>query len=216
MKFEVNVKGDLVSSASLWEKHFPELRIPDGTEVVGKSGFSECGITIDRLVIPPSVKRIKEKAFSDCAIKELIIEDGDVPLAIDGSSFAYNELEELVLPKRVWYVGKQSFSYCSQLKDLKDGIGLRIIYTEAFMQTSIKSLGFEKFAPFVTTIKAKAFSGCGLQTLRFPSPMYTPVEISEDAFEGNDIEEVRIRADTFVESDLEVFEGIKNARKIIN
>ena len=42
------------------------------------------------------------------------------------------------------------------------------------------------------------------------------MEISEDAFEGNDVEEVRIRADTFVESDLEVFEGIKNARKIIN
>ena len=214
--FDRNHKGELTASPHCLGKHYPELELPDDIEVVAEGAFRAIGITIDRLIVPASVRRIKAAAFYGCGIKELEIEAGDVSMAIDGQSFAYNLLEELVLPQRVWYVGKGSFSHCSKLKRLIKADGLKTIYTSAFEETAIDSLDFEKFAPLITEIKEKAFCNCGLVSLRMPTPVgYSPIKIADNAFIGNVVKEVKARPDTFSESDLENLEGLEKAIKII-
>lgn len=191
------------------------LKIPEGVECIGKGAFSCCSGTprIDKLVIPPSVKRIKEAAFSNCNIKELVIEDGDISLAIDKEAFSDNLLRELNLPSRVWYVGYSSFSYNIHLTELNRGDGLKTIYKHAFFGCGLKEIDFTSFAPFATKVLDFAFAGNSIRKVVFPLP-YCSVSYAETAFAENPVEKVYITEGMLSSSALDEFIGLESAKKI--
>ena len=137
---------------------------------------------IDKLIIPGQYSRIYSRAFRRCYIKELVILPGPAKLAFDYQSFSYNDIEKVVFPDRVWYIGKSAFALNTNLKEIETS-GAEIIFTKAFegcMNVSKLSISSEK-----CLIKSCAFSK-EIENMDISFDSF--VEIEDGAFEGVPIE----------------------------
>jgi hypothetical protein len=99
-----------------WSKGEFELVLDEGIEVIGKWFFAT---TMESVVLPSTVKRLEEGAFSGCdyltsiTLNEGLVSIGD--LAFEGCS----NLTEIVIPSTVTEMSVLSFHQCPRLKAVK-------------------------------------------------------------------------------------------------
>ena len=90
---------------------------------------------IDTLILPDTVKEIKNSALSNAHIAEIILPDGLE--TIEDSAFAYNGyLTNITIPNRVTSLGSSVFSECAYLESVVIGDGLTEIPQGTFSNCS--------------------------------------------------------------------------------
>ncbi len=112
--------------------------IPDSVTKIGEFAFTECK-SIKKIQIPDTVKIIGDYAFSDCT-----------------------NLKSLVIPDSVTRLGESAFSYCLKLVKATIGKGVTSISAHCFRGCS--SLTSIKISDSVKTIGYYAFSDCSTLT----------------------------------------------------
>lgn len=93
------------------------VNITSDVETIGKETFANC-MSLEKIVLPDSVKYIEEEAFSGCAnLKEINIPTGVE--TIEKETFINcTSLEKIVLPESVKYIETEAFSGCTNLKEV--------------------------------------------------------------------------------------------------
>ena len=94
-----------------------EVYVPDGTEVIGSGAFSGCG-SIQRVVLPGSVRRIMSYAFADCRSLTGIELGGTAEIG-RGAFSGCTRLRRVYLPDSVRAVRSEAFQGCLSLKELR-------------------------------------------------------------------------------------------------
>lgn len=212
-------------------------------KTVGESGFSNC-IALDFDVFPKDI-RVKDKAFSECGIKHITIEDLNSIERAKGVFFGCCQLTEAVIkirePMDTEEIPDKLFSHCNNLEKVSF-IGLtdkiKSIGQGAFGYTALKEFEvpesvtkISNYAFFNTkqlteiilpkklrTIGKKAFSESGLKNITLPdSVKIAKAECFSDCY---NLEEVTLPAKEFEISDgmfmsCVALKRVNNADKIV-
>ena len=164
-----------------------EYSIPKNVETIRPFAFCHCG-GIKSVVIPGSVTRIGEDAFSGCSsLTKIEVEDNNSEYcSVDGALFSKDKkklvvypsgrvMKECTIPDSVTSIGAGAFSGCSSLSSIELPDSVTSIGASAFKDCS--SLSSIKLPDSVTSIGASAFSGCS----SLPSNMLPDSETSIEA-----------------------------------
>lgn len=108
------------------------------------------------VIIPESVTKIGEDAFSGCIIKKIEIPKSITKIA-NGAFSQCKNLSEVVLPDTLTEIGSRAFSDCTSLTEIALPNSLTKIGVNAFFSTSLKSITIPES---VTDIGEYAFSTC--------------------------------------------------------
>lgn len=88
--------------------------VPDGVQEIGALGFADS--KIETIILPNSLRRIGEDAFSKCSkLKKVVIPDGVLEIGKCAFSFCIS-LEEIVIPESVKQLADDAFFRCSSLE----------------------------------------------------------------------------------------------------
>jgi hypothetical protein len=134
----------------------PSVEIPEGVISVGKHAFYACA-TLDRIVLPSTVKIVENNPFSDIARLRLenrsphfIFLNGALYNKTMGTLFYYEQAREaatLEIPEGVRIIGRHSFYNCRNLRSL-------------VIPSSVTIIGYNPFA------------GCSSLVIENRSPAY--------------------------------------------
>ena len=92
------------------------LRLPEGLEVVGDGWFSDSDI--ERLIIPNTVKKLGDSAFSNCVrLREVVFESDSQLETIGSYCFERCGLREFVVPESVKDIGFGIFLGCWHMSE---------------------------------------------------------------------------------------------------
>ena len=119
------------------------VRLMKDTVEIGEHAFADS--LVISVVIPPSVKRIRQGAFADCkGLKTVIMErgeEGSGPTEIEDDAFSgCKELERVDLGTRLDHMGERAFKGCRSLKSIRLPSGLCGIPYECFSKTGLTEL----------------------------------------------------------------------------
>ena len=92
-----------------------EFRITDGIEKISKSAFRECSY-IERVVMPDSIVKIEEYAFYGCRKLKNVTLSNRLE-HIGKSAFMSTDIDDIVLPASVNYIGGYAFCYKNELSN---------------------------------------------------------------------------------------------------
>lgn len=129
----------------------------EGAEVVPSCLFQRCD-SIEEVVIPNTVKKIGQYAFSESTIKSVNIPDS-VETIEKYAFYDCKSLEKVTIGKGITKLNEEfSFACCSSLKEVTIGENVTEITVATFKDCS----GLEKIViPYgVTSIVRNSFSGC--------------------------------------------------------
>ena len=131
--------------------------IPDSVTKIRDSAFSGCS-SLSNIVIPDSVTAIGDFAFSDCSsLSNIVIPDSVT--AIGKCAFSdCSSLSNIVIPDSVTDIGEGAFFCCSSLPNIAIPNSVTSIGDSAFEDCS--SLPNIVIPNSVTSIGDSAFSGC--------------------------------------------------------
>ncbi len=163
----INIPGDKeVSKANEYRNNTSSniLKFNEGTEIIGDSAFADCS-HIRKIILPDTLKEIKEFAFFNCKNLETI-EGGNKLINIGRSAFQNcSSLDNVFLPNSVKKIDAWAFSSCTRLKTVEMGEHIESIGHQAFadckqlntitiLSTAV-NLGYEVFynLPNSSTIK---------------------------------------------------------------
>lgn len=99
--------------------------------------------SLERIVIPKTVKTIGKFAFSSCKkLKSVQFEEGSELTLIEEHAFSYSSLERIVIPSNVVEIGPSSFYNCHNLKsvDFLNGSKLMTIGDFSFAFSPIERI----------------------------------------------------------------------------
>ena len=139
------------------------LGLHPSLEVVGKSCFAESLVRENQL--PPSVVSIPSYCYHRCQVLEVAFQPNSAIREVLSYAFAYcSQLQEVVIPDTVAYLGNQCFGGCEQLHSVKWGPHPTVttIGHEAFAGTSISKF---RFPGTVTSVGGGMFNDCPLTNL---------------------------------------------------
>ena len=105
------------------------VNLPDELESIGTNAFYFAGLT--SIEIPSSVVSMGSGAFSYCDLEELIIRNG-IPELPSGAFEGNDELEFVVVPGSVKYIGEDAFRGCESLETVILCEGVEYIGASAF------------------------------------------------------------------------------------
>lgn len=133
--------------------------VPEGVRVIGDGTYNQRMFknsqAVREIVLPESVREIKEAAFQDCTA-----------------------LESINLPNTISSIGKGAFYYCRALKRVRLPSSMTVISESLF--SGCISLEEVILPPALTKISASAFRNCSsLKTIVFPR---TLTKIGHQAF----------------------------------
>jgi len=94
------------------------------------------------LVVPKTVEKIGENAFSSGEIEDLTL--NECLKEIGEYAFYYNNIKSLVIPRSVEKIGEGAFKSCYLLKNLTLQDGIKEIGNNAFQVTNIKNIFIPK------------------------------------------------------------------------
>ena len=152
------------------------VTLPERVTEIGQGAFS--GVTgLKEVIIPGTVKVIGMDAFSfNTSIKKITIEEGT--LYIDAYAFRNAQIEEIIIPDSVVYIGQGAFTDCSKLTTVKLPENLEGLDYALFRRcVSLTNINIPKN---LIGIYEEAFKGCiSLNEIDIPSSVKN---ISSSAF----------------------------------
>ena len=166
-------------------KTLTSVTFNENLESISGGVFADCTSLTGTIILPESLSSMKNNsyydgAFENTAITEVIVEDGNLKLAIEGIAFkGCSKLEKVTLPGRVYAIGSEAFMNTPALKTViwEDGIYDQSIGSDAFMNSAITSFRCPKR---LTTIGQSAFENCAdLESIEINERL---VSIGSDAF----------------------------------
>jgi len=97
--------------------HHKSIIIPNSVYRIGNHAFSECE-SLQQIIIPNSVTNIGEWAFSKCeSLKQIIIPDSIANID-NGMFFHCKLLQQISIPDSVTSIGKRAFFHCKSLRQI--------------------------------------------------------------------------------------------------
>ena len=156
-----------------------DLVVPDSITRIGEHAFSNCsGLT--SITIPDSVTSIGYSAFSGCSSLTSITIPDSVTSIGDYSFFGCSGLTSIMIPDGVTSIGHDLFSGCSGLTSITLPDSVTSIGSSAFYGCS--GLTSITIPDSVTNIGGSAFYGCsGLTSITIPNSV---TSIGYSAFEN--------------------------------
>ena len=115
------------------------LRLPDGLEVVGDRWLRFS--SIERLIIPNTVKKLGDSAFLECArLREVVFESDSQLETIGDGCFQNCGLRHVTIPRSVRDIGNDAFKGCRRLRSLafEDGSMLEHVGRDALVHTPLE------------------------------------------------------------------------------
>lgn len=134
---------------------------------------------IDKVVLPPTLKKIGTCAFQRTALTSVNIPDNVE--TIEGNAFSNaRQLQEVHLPDSLTSLGNGAFESCSSLRTVKIPTKLKMIPPYTFQ--GCNSLQSVELHDSITGFGNCAFENCGLREITLPK---STTWVDERAFEGN-------------------------------
>lgn len=118
------------------------VKIPSGIEIIGNYAFSGCTNEEtfgDKIVLPETLKELGNNAFSSIGIKEVVIPDSITKIPEHAFSTC-KKLTKVTLGKNVEEIGDGAFWACENLKTVENLDKVKVIKTEAFMTCSLDNI----------------------------------------------------------------------------
>ena len=114
--------------------------LPPTLEEIGKETFRNC-CGLEEIIIPSTLKKIDEMAFDHCEnLKRIIISENSQLETIGHCAFDdCISLQEIILPNSLKEIGAASFFNCQKLENINIPKSVKIIGSNAFVLTPIKS-----------------------------------------------------------------------------
>ncbi len=134
---------------------------------------------IDKVLLPPTLKKIGTCAFQRTALTSVNIPDNVE--TIEGNAFSNaRQLQEVHLPDSLTSLGNGAFESCSSLRTVKIPTKLKMIPPYTFQ--GCNSLQSVELHDSITGFGNCAFENCGLREITLPK---STTWVDERAFEGN-------------------------------
>lgn len=134
---------------------------------------------IDKVVLPPTLKKIGGYAFQGTALTSVNIPDNVETI----KECAFNnarQLQEVHLPDSLTSLGTSAFEYCRSLRTIKIPTKLKVIPPYTF--DACKSLQSVELHDSITGFGNHAFVNCDLREITLPK---STSWVDNDAFSGN-------------------------------
>lgn len=134
---------------------------------------------IDKVVLPPTLKKIGSYAFQGTALTSVNIPDNVE--TIENNAFGrVKRLQEVHLPDNLTALGGSAFEYCRNLRAVKIPSKIKVITWYAFRDCS--SLQSVELHDSITGFGNESFAGCDLREITLPK---STTAVGNHAFEGN-------------------------------
>lgn len=197
-----------VSQKCFWQKEFT---IPAKFKYVGKNALKGCR-TLERLIIPGTVKEVENGAFENCVnLKEVILEEGIEHLGWDLFS-GCKKLYRITVPDSLMFASSKSFCKIPSLKEpVLNKSGTDFIYYPAYLGKTVvtvpdgvRKIGQDAFKDCESVekvilpntleiIEMNAFEGAGIKSITLPKSLKL---VKSYAFSScHKLESVNIRCD---------------------
>lgn len=134
---------------------------------------------IDKVVLPPTLKKIGSYAFQNTSLTSVNIPDNVE--TIENNAFGrVKQLQEVHLPDNLTALGGSAFEYCRNLRAVKIPSKIKVITWYAFRDCS--SLQSVELHDSITGFGNESFAGCDLREITLPK---STTAVGNHAFEGN-------------------------------
>ena len=178
--YNIDENGVLLSSDTnlmLIDETTGTLVIPEMVTAIGEGTF---GVVkeLRRVVIPPTVKEIKQNAFADCTnIEEVVFQtktENGVEIGtekIGANAFRWcTSLRTIRIPDTVTEIGSGAWCYNTSLSDVVLPKNIKVINSSTLR--GCKSINNIIIPPNVEEISAEAFEGCtNLASINIPEKL---------------------------------------------
>lgn len=138
-----------------------------------------CRWAIDKVVLPPTLKKIGSFAFQGTALTSVNIPDNVETIKECAFSNA-RQLQEVHLPDSLTSLGTNAFESCRSLRTIKIPTKLKEIPSHTF--DGCKSLQSVELHDSITGICSNSFTNCDLREITLPK---STTWIGQSTFEGN-------------------------------
>ena len=128
--------------------------VPNSSAIINGRRFSEYSEPPSDVVIPSSVERIGDSAFYNCSALSRVVIPPSVTV-IENRAFSFTRLTRVVIPPSVTEIGNNAFRGCSLLSEVELSHGVTRIGSWAFylctslsrvvIPSSVKSIGWSAF-----------------------------------------------------------------------
>lgn len=134
---------------------------------------------IDKVVLPPTLKKIGSYAFQNTSLTSVNIPDNVE--TIENNAFGrVKRLQEVHLPDNLTALGGSAFEYCRNLRAVKIPSKIKVITWYAFRDCS--SLQSVELHDSITGFGNESFAGCDLREITLPK---STTAVGNHAFERN-------------------------------
>ena len=134
---------------------------------------------IDKVVLPPTLKKIGSNAFQRTALTSVNIPD-NVETIEDCAFGGAGYMQEVHLPDSLTSLGGSAFEYCRNLRAVKIPSKIKVITWYAFRYCD--SLQSVELHDSITGFGNESFAGCDLREITLPK---STTAVGNHAFEGN-------------------------------
>jgi len=165
-----------------------EINLPEGLESIGANAFYKCNFI--SVLIPSSVKVIKERAFEYCRqLRQVVFKNNSRLKVLENNTFnGCLALEKINLSSSLEEIGTSTFRFCRSLEKINIPDSVKIL--GEFVFANCYKLKEVKIGKGVTAIPTHAFRHC--DSLTKVTALGNIDIISTDAFDIKNIPKVYI------------------------
>ena len=170
----------------------PIVNVPDGVIAIDQGAFNKKKASVEKVILPGSVKKIERYAFSDCSALTTVTFSYRLTEIGDGAFSGCTNLQSIDLSKtKVEILKKNTFKGCKKLTDVILPDSVEVISADCF--AGDEHLGQINLPEGLLSIGGNAFDGCiSLSSIDLPDSL---VNIDRNAFGGcSSLQSIKIPA----------------------
>lgn len=184
------------------------VTVPEGVTEIGENAFS--GKTLNRVIMPDSVKIIREGAFSECRNLTAVVFSGKLKKIERKAFYNCENLKAAEFPDSLEEIGSNAFSFCRSIREIELPEAVRKI--ESFAFNECRRLEKISLPKGLNVLEDGVFKSCvSLTEAELPEGLR---EVKTFAFSNCD-KLIRLKIPESVEKiDAGVVLGCKNLREL--